>query len=348
MRTVTERSTTEILAHFAERSLGAIDRVTVTPLSGGLDCCGIYRVEAVLSASPSRERTTFVAKHLRGRGVRELDVYRALRSSRLSSAGPRLLGMHRENRDEVFIFLECVRAIRHWPWADMGAALLVLRQLASLHSVPVNTVRTVFDDPRIGQEIAASAVDTAEFYHRSALARAPHGTRPMHRAIDRIAADLGRIRLYLMAHTGVAVLHGDVHSGNVMIRAVADRAQAVLLDWGRARLGSPLEDVASWLQSLSYWEPQVARRHDSLLSRYLGWTHRSCAFDADLRTLYWLAAASNAMAGALRYHLAGASDASRSQPARERSVRAARYWLRVIRRADERWSRINDRGRRTG
>jgi aminoglycoside phosphotransferase (APT) family kinase protein len=145
----------------------------------------------------------------------------------------------------------------------------------------------------------------------------------MHKTIERVATNLRAKRSYLTAHTGVAVLHGDVHSGNTAIRPAAGGPRAVLLDWGQASIGSPLEDVSSWLQSLSYWEPRVKRRHDTLLTRYFGCAGRGSRLDPELRKLYWLAAASNAMVGAPRYHLAIMADPSRTDWARGRSAQAA-------------------------
>jgi aminoglycoside phosphotransferase (APT) family kinase protein len=137
---------------------------------------------------------------------------------------------------------------------------------------------------------------------------------------------------------GTTVLHGDVHSRNVVLRAKGGREQAVFIDWGRARLGSPLEDVSSWLESLGCWEGEVRRRHDTLLRHYLVACGLPSSLERTLRDAYWLASASNALAGALAYHLARATDAT-GCTARERSASsaAARVHLRVIRRADALW-----------
>ena len=139
---------------------------------------------------------------------------------------------------------------------------------------------------------------------------------------------------------GLAVIHGDVHSGNATVRGERGTERAVLLDWGRARLGSPLEDVSSWLQSLGYWEPEARRRHDTLLRRYLAVRGLPTHLGSDLRSAYWLASSCNALAGALRYHLVVA-DGWGGAPSRARAeaARAARDHLRVIRRADAVWRR---------
>jgi hypothetical protein len=45
--------------------------------------------------------------------------------------------------------------------------------------------------------------------------------------------------------------------------------------------------------------------------------------------MYWMAAARNAMAGALRYHLAVLADPTRSKQDRFEAYRAVRDWLRA-------------------
>ena len=129
-----------------------------------------------------------------------------------------------------------------------------------------------------------------------------------------------------------AVLHEDIHSGNVAIRARERRRAAFLLDWGLTRLGSPLEDVSSWLQSLRCWEPEAKRGRDSLLQRYLGARGFSTRLSPGLRENYWTAVACNGLASAIRYRLLTFSEC-RSRKARISSLAALHDWLRV-RRAD--------------
>ena len=105
--------------------------------------------------------------------------------------------------------------------------------------------------------------------------------------------------------------------------------------WARARHGSALEDVGSWLHSLGAWEPEARRRHDTLFKRYLTARGLPVKLGADVRDLYWLASASNALAGALAYHLAVAAD-QRARGNHDSAMRCASGWLRVLRRADER------------
>ena len=158
--------------------------------------------------------------------------------------------------------------------------------------------------------------------------------RPGIRAIRHLLPSFSRLRSDLLRARPLqgTVLHGDVHPGNVLIRRGGGTERAVLIDWGRARFGSPLEDVSSWLQSLGFWEPEAKRRHDTLLGGYLSARGYAGTLSSELRARYWLAAASNGLAGALRYHLWAAQQA-RTRQAQRAAANAARDWVRVLRRA---------------
>jgi aminoglycoside phosphotransferase (APT) family kinase protein len=189
-------------------------------------------------------------------------------------------------------------------------------------------------------ELAASARATLDLYAQVVRSADLAPLRPVGPALRRTVAVLPEMRRQLTVGgpLAVAVLHGDAHSGNAVIHTIGGHEQAVLLDWGRARLGSPLEDVSSWLQSLGFWEPVARQRHDTLLRRYLAARGLSTVLSRGLRDAYWLAAASNTLAGALRYHLAVAAGwTAAPSRARAEAVRAARDYLRVIRRADAIW-----------
>jgi aminoglycoside phosphotransferase (APT) family kinase protein len=151
-----------------------------------------------------------------------------------------------------------------------------------------------------------------------------------------LALPQARLQLLSATPSDSTVLHGDVHSRNVILRAGAE--QPVLIDWGRARLGSELEDVSSWLHSLGTWVPEIRRSHDTLLRRYLAARGLPTALLRTVRDAYWLALASNSLAGALGYQLAVALDTvGRSPRERVDAVAALRQHLRVIRRADAVW-----------
>ena len=122
------------------------------------------------------------------------------------------------------------------------------------------------------------------------------------------------------------------------MRRGAAGAEPVLLDWARARPGSPLEDVSAWVQSLGHWEPQARRYHDTLVRQYLAARGLEPRLDRTFRHLYWIAGACNALAGALRYHLVTVQQA-RTPQARATALGLIYKWLRPLRCADVHWRR---------
>jgi aminoglycoside phosphotransferase (APT) family kinase protein len=178
--------------------------------------------------------------------------------------------------------------------------------------------------------LARSAQSTLELARD---ARDTGGTRLWRRLGDlrRVVAALPRIRQRLMSGE-TSVIHGDMHPGNVILRGGANHDVA-MIDWARSRLGSPLEDVASWLHSLGCWEPEARRRHDTLMRMYLDARRAHQVFSSSVRVDYWFASASNGLSGAMRYHLAVLSDEGAVAAVRYDSRRALIAWERVIRRA---------------
>jgi aminoglycoside phosphotransferase (APT) family kinase protein len=204
----------------------------------------------------------------------------------------------------------------------------VCRALARLHddgSLPHEAFSWDYET-----ELVRSAQSTLEL---AAEARDMSGQRLWQRFGDlrRVVAALPRIRRRLLAR-GTTIIHGDMHPGNVILRAGVE-PEVVLIDWARARIGSPLEDISSWLHSLGCWEPEARRRHDTLMRIYLDARRTRQGFTADVREDSWLASASNGLAGAIRYHLTVLSDLESSHEARYDSGRALVAWQRVIRRA---------------
>ncbi|HUP47464.1 MAG TPA: phosphotransferase [Thermoanaerobaculia bacterium] len=184
-----------------------------------------------------------------------------------------------------------------------------------------------------GRSLSRSAVvKRVEGFHRreAAFYRALSGAEIAPRLLA--AIDRGEVTyLFLEAVRPVSFIHGDAHPGNVLLREQKGRRTVVFLDWARSRFGSPLEDVASWLETLRYWEATAARHHDSLLRHYLD-ARGGRPLDRSLRDAYWIACASNVLAGALRFHLLRATEARGRR--KHASVAQAREALRVIRRAD--------------
>lgn len=297
---------------------------------GGLEG-GVSMVSAsVLTDEGRRHSGSFVLKALDPEH-REAAVYRWLAASGLSDLAPRMLGATvLDGRPQLV--LERVRPATRWPWRQMDHAGAVVDALARLHaSGDVDTF--VRDVPawRYGEEIAAGAAGTLAVLHGAGREGYvdPREVRPAVKVAERLD-DIGR---EIAASFVPAVLHGDAHPGNAMMAASHGTRVPKLVDWQRARVGSPLEDLCSWLQSLACWEPAVRQRHDTLLRRYYRARGHTAGPGRDLRDAYWLAGARNAFAGALRYHLVILLDPAAPARARTRSQQAARDWLRIIRRA---------------
>jgi aminoglycoside phosphotransferase (APT) family kinase protein len=275
---------------------------------------------------------SFVAKPFADETSRELHVYRLLTSTRqFAHLLPALLGWMFTGRNRGYTFLEWVPAEHPWPWQDLRSSSAVLEELAELHSCdPSENVHHAAANWDYEQELTESAHRTLAEYRRLFASNGGRpGNRPMLRALERLLAALPKVRRELLAFTGTALLHGDVHTGNVILTSCDANPRPVFIDWARARLGSPLEDVASWVHSLGLWEPEVRRRHDTLLKCYLAARGSSMKLSGSFREACILAGACNALAGALRYHLSVIECCGG-----EESYRAAADWLRIVRRAD--------------
>jgi hypothetical protein len=311
--------------------------VTIEWLQGGLEAAGVADVYARYLDDRGRPRLfRFVVKVLSGAGRREARVYERLVESGAGGLAPRLLGAERMGDERLWLYLERVRPWRRWPWRDPGVAELVLQRLAQLHDSNLRAEH--FGDWNYDAALHESAASTLGVFQWALRANVVRGLPRFAAPVRRVSEVVLHVRRQLLARPWrPQVIHGDAHPGNVVIRRRRGLRDVVLLDWARTRIGSPLEDVSSWLQSLGLCEPEARRRHDRLLRSYLE-ARGTTALDGELRGAYWLAGACNAFAGALRYHLVTAADPARSPARREFSVAAARDWLRIVRRADASWS----------
>lgn len=309
--------------------------VRARALRGGLEADQVHLVTAtLLHDDGNRSTARFVQKTISGAGAREAAVYAHLVRRHVPHLAPELLHAEQASPSSTVLFLEAL-SHRQWPWQDVDVSAAVLERVATLHAAAIGADAL----PRWDYEatIARAARSTAEVAwelvrHRE-TAGLVRGAIPL---IERVVDALPRIRMILRsARPFAGVIHGDLHPGNVLHRRSGRRLEPVLVDWGRARHGSALEDVSSWLHSLGAWEPQARRRHDTLFTRYLRARDLSTRLGSETRDLYWLAGASNALAGALAYHLAAAAS-ERPIAMHGSSARCAHGWLRVLRRASER------------
>ncbi len=303
---------------------GAIG-VEVQPLQGGLESAvGLARITHGDRRGPLPDR--LVVKELQSDFRREAGIYRALWRHLPQPPAVRLLGSD-VVQHATYLYLEEAEAISSWPWSEKDRAAIVCRALAHLHDSP-DLPHDAFAWDFEGA-LARSAASTLEL---ASAARDTSGRRYWRRLGDlrRIVAALPAIRARLLS-ADTTVIHGDVQPGNVILRHGAPQPRAAFIDWARARIGNPLEDIASWLHSLGCWEPQARRRHDTLMRAYLDARRVRRAFASDLRVDYWLASASNGLSGAIRYHLAVLSDPAATEAGRYDSWRALRAWERVVR-----------------
>lgn len=305
-----------------------------TAVRRGLESRAVERIRVHgRDRNGSARSLRLVAKQLEGTSLREADVYRDLLRRLHARIAPDMFGVERLSSVGTILFLEDVRAATCWPWRDLSRSAAVLQQLASFHeaSRELTAALPVWDYEAVLQESAVSTLHSLQQLRRHSEFCWVHRSL---RSIDRLVSALPTRRAELLDFGPYesGPIHGDVHPGNVIMRGRGRGSRPVLIDWARARMGSPLEDVSSWLQTLAYWEPVARRRHDTLLRGYLRARGHECRISSELRAAYWMAAASNALAGALRYYCFQAEIAP-NVASRARAMHAARDWMRMIERA---------------
>lgn len=298
-------------------------RIEVQPLYGGLESA-VVRVR-IQSERPDGVPAQLVVKSLPVGLEREADVYDVLWHHLARPPAVRLLGRERV-AGTTYLYMEDAQPSTLWPWTNPSRAGAVCRALARLHDDRLPHDPFSWDYEGV---LARSAASTLTLATRAYDAT---GNRLWRRLGDlrRVVSALPEIRRQLLSGERT-VIHGDMHPGNVILGD--GDPEVMLLDWARARIGAPLEDVASWLHALGCWEPEARRRHDTLMRIYLDARRERRRFASDVRVDYWFASASNGLSGAIRYHLAVLSDVASSEAARYDSRRALLAWQRVIRRA---------------
>lgn len=317
--------TPEIMAPLAATVFPSAPLLAVVPMRGGLE----GSVARLTIRDASRQRHVIV-KRLTNGMQREASRYRLLAPLQLA---PPLLGTA-DHAGDTYLFLDRIRPAT-WPWRDSANTTLVLQELARIHHF--GTSCELPNDWDYERELRGSAAETLEVAANAARGLPEVDWKGGLRALRRVVAALDEVRGRMMESCGTTLIHGDVHTGNVMLRAGTTRRGIVFLDWARSRAGSPLEDVSSWLLSLRTWEAAAARDHDTLFRDYLAAAGRPAELTPALREAYWYAAASNALAGALRYQVVVAEGAAGKK--RATAIAQVHASLRVIRRAGERLGR---------
>lgn len=309
--------------------------VQTQTLAGGLMAGFVLQLRVRYSEAGGAPQTrSLVVKRLDAATSREGKIYQMLAATMARSFMPALAGIEPKSSDETHLYIEAVEAISSWPWSSLEDAARVLDQLAILHRRAACGLEDLVRDWDYESDLEEQATETLAMLERTSVHRRDRILGASLPAARRLVRNLRRWRRELVEDGRLpsCVIHGDVHPGNVLIRA-HDR-NPILLDWARARVGSPLEDVSSWLQWLGFWEPTVKSKHDTLLARYLTARGLGRLPSRSLRAVYWLAGASNCFAGALRYHLSVLEDVCSGEDQRAAAQRAAHDCLRVIRRAD--------------
>lgn len=311
------------------------------PLAGGFESAGIEQLSVRYRTGGESDRVmAVVVKRLEGASEREAAIYESVIASLAGEFAPRLHAVDREDAGRTLLYLEALKPIRVWPWREPQVAQRVLDRAAELHVRPADrdaaALLTLWDYESELEQRAQSTLECLEHVRRRpelwSFGGAIRWTR-------RVVQNLPTLRQELLAFRpfGRSVIHGDLHPGNVVVRQRRGLLEPVLLDWGRSRIGSPLEDVSCWLQSLGTWEPVARRRHDTLLAGYLTARGLDSRIGAELRAAYWLAGASNALSGALLHHLCVLLDDARSSDERATAAYVVREWVRVLRRAASYW-----------
>ena len=319
--------TRDLVAEVAAVVFPSTPVVDLVPIRGGLEAS----VARLTLRDASQRQQHVVVKRIERGAQREATRYRLLRSAGVM---PELFGAI-DHGDSTWLFFERVRPVSTWPWRDSANTRLVLEQLARVHGF--GDEATSGEEWNYEAELLSSAAETVVVAAGCAPLLPELDVRRHLRPLERVAASLPEARKRMNHALGTTLIHGDVHTGNVMLRRRASRPEVVFLDWGRSRIGSPLEDVSSWLLSLRSWEPAAGRDHDTLFRAYLAAADRPAVLTPELRDAYWIAAASNALAGALRYQLVVARESAGKT--RGVAVAQARAAFRVIRHADQRLRR---------
>jgi aminoglycoside phosphotransferase (APT) family kinase protein len=300
--------------------------LSLEEIVGGLES-RVVRVNLRSRAAEDLRPSSFVVKELRGLQRRETNIYQKLWTRSTAPPTVRLLGIE-TTEDADYLYLEEATPQSEWPWKQTFTSVAVCQALARLHDTEQWHPKTPLSDWDYESDLAKSAGKTLDV---ALDARDEAGVRHWRRIGDlrRVVSALPKMRSALLRAT--TFIHGDVHSRNVILRAT-ENGEIVFIDWARARFGSPLEDVASWLHSLGCWEPEARRRHDTLLRAYLEARSSKQRITTKLRTAYWYASASNGLSGAIRYHLLVLTDPECSGEMKTESARVLDTWQRIIRR----------------
>ena len=203
-------------------------------LGGGLEAAAVTRVAARYRDARGRSRSlAVVLKRRAGDAGREALLYERLVAPHAAALSPQLLGLDRSGAGETTLYLEAVNRSGAWPWREPGAALSVLRSVAQLHTAALGEAALeALRSWDYDAELALTAERTAESLDRARRLPDCAWLGSPARAARRLVPALPELRRQLLAAApfGTAVIHGDLHPGNAVLRR--RRGEVVLLDWG--------------------------------------------------------------------------------------------------------------------
>ena len=219
-----------------EANGGHISGFRQEPMSGGTVAARIERIDISVAIKGDAPRTvTVVRKWTQPHEILGLEAAQAVRPS--AAAIPRLLADGTDERGPWMI-------MPFYAGTTVTNALVpngVFQALAILHATYTHAWTDLAGIPVVD---AGWWRDICLSYSLGAVVRqaADYPSPQLNRArsvLERMADD-GRIAEVLKVLPR-SLLHGDVHTGNIL---VAD-GEGVLVDWGGARVGSPMLDLAN-------------------------------------------------------------------------------------------------------
>lgn len=220
----------------AQANGGYVSGLREEPMSGGTVAARIERIDISVAVQGNAPRTVAVVrKWTRPHEILGLEAAQAVRPR--AAAIPRLLADGTDERGPWMI-------MPFYAGTTVSSALVpkaVFQALATLHAAYAHAWTDLAGIPVVDvgwwRDICLS-------YSLGAVvrqaARSPGLELDRARSVLERMADDGRIGEVLEVLPR-SLLHGDVHLGNIL---VAD-GEGVLVDWGSARVGSPMLDLAN-------------------------------------------------------------------------------------------------------
>jgi aminoglycoside phosphotransferase (APT) family kinase protein len=247
------------LAAYGERLLGQPARicaVDVSSLKGGHAEAEVYHLDAHLTLADGTSQT--VPLVLKNTSASEVAVMRALREVPGASALPLTVscGEHAPllGNEPVHWFVAPLYEGEHLTFED-EVPRPVVESLARVHAYYAFRLDQLGWLPRLDGGAVRRALDGALRGLEAAQRRQPHALLAQ-AYVDLAPAGQDPAVLAALEALPVTLTHGDVHPWNIVRLPGKD---AVLIDWGNARLAPPMLDLANLVEIDSEnWETYLA------------------------------------------------------------------------------------------